>query len=195
MEEETVIFKFEWNPPKMLKQVYSWIKNKIIKQIFFIFLFFLWGLNCMVNNPIIEKIDNTIYAIYEYQIAHVTQKKRRTMKDGSVKEYVITTNRATFPYDLYKLLEIEADDEGKEYIYFYLKDNKIYVSKDIPAVFDEMKKIRLNKRRGYVKDLVDPSISRRSKIVSLPKNVFVDSGDVIRYYLNTVDECVCVFVE
>lgn len=151
----------------------------------------------MMNNPIVEKKDNKIYIIYEYSITHIKQNKKRKLKDGTIKTDTIYTNRVTFPYDLYKLLEITPEDEEKEYIYFSKQDNKIQVTAKPPVTYDEIKKVRLNKRRGFVVDTVDPKTSRRSRLVSLPRNIFVgaDDMDSIKYYLDGGSGNICCFVE
>ncbi len=30
MDEETTTYVFEWNPPKMIKKLLSWIKSKLL---------------------------------------------------------------------------------------------------------------------------------------------------------------------
>ncbi len=145
----------------------------------------------MMINPIVEKKENEIQIIYTYNITHITQKKKRKTKNGTIKENIIHTNSTTFPFDIYKLLKIEPDENEKEHVYFYTDFQKIYVSKTEPEHYDEIKKSRLNHRKGLKNDYVDPKTSRRSKLVFLPKKIFgenINTANKIEYIIHTKTE-------
>lgn len=130
----------------------------------------------VVQNPIVELKNGEILVIYRYKITHVTQKKKRKLKDETTRVDVVETNRTTFPYDLEKILNIQPDEKERKQVYFYTlyNSNRIYVDWDEPTTDDveKVKKVRLNKQKGLKNDYVDPKKSRRSKNIFLPKKIF-----------------------
>lgn len=145
----------------------------------------------VIQNPIIEEKNGELLIIYRYKITHVTQKKKRKLKDGTTRVIMVETNRTTFPYDLEKVLKIQPDEKERKHIHFYTiyNSNMIYVDWNEPTDKDveKVKKIRLNYNKSFKHDYVDPKKSRRSKIIFLPKKIFKNATEdnYVIYVLNT----------
>lgn len=106
-------------------------------------------------------------------------KSIKKTKNGD-KSYV--TFIASLPYTLCKFL-------GTDYVFFYKKDDNVFLTSEKP--FNKVyKKIKINNRKRNIKNCEN---SRATKLITLPKIMFKDLNNksLVIYELNTfkIDEC------
>ena len=98
-------------------------------------------------------------------------KSVKKTKNGE-KTYI--TFIASLPYSLYKLL-------GKDYVFFYKKDDDVFLTSKKPFGFHKKIKINNRKQKNNSKN------SRATKLITLPKVMFNDlnTKSLVIYELNT----------
>lgn len=114
--------------------------------------------------------DDEIILNWKFNIQSL--KTFKNTKNGK-KSYV--TFIASLPYTLSKLLD-------NDYVFFYKKENNVYLTSKEPLCY--CKRIKINDRK---QNIINHENSRASKLITLPKVMFDDlhTKSLIIYELNT----------